>query len=57
VTIVLLAFDMLLLAIAALPQLAFPNPRVTDFLARRRAVITATGAALLLGILISLGLG
>jgi hypothetical protein len=57
VTTVLLAFATLLLAIAALPQLAFPNPRVTDFLVRRRAVVTATGAALLLGILISLGLG
>jgi hypothetical protein len=57
VMIVLLGFAMFLLAIAALPQLAFPNPRVADFLARRRAVVTATGAALLLGILIALGLG
>jgi hypothetical protein len=55
--IVLLGFAMLLLAIAALPQLVFPNPRVADFLVRRRAVVTATGAALLLGTLIGLGLG
>jgi hypothetical protein len=57
VMIVLLGFAMLLLAIAALPQLVFPNPQVADFVVRRRAVVTATGAALLLGTLIALGLG
>jgi hypothetical protein len=55
--IVLLGLAMLLLGIATLPQVVFPDPRVADFLARRRTEVTATGAALLLVILIAFLLG
>lgn len=54
--IVLLGFPMLLLGVAALPQLVFPDSRLADLLARRRTEVTATGAALLLGILIAFAL-
>jgi cytochrome bd-type quinol oxidase subunit 2 len=57
VMIVLLGLAMLLLGIATLPQVVFPDPRVADFLARRRTEVTATGAALLLVILIAFLLG
>ena len=57
VMIVLLGLAILLLGIATLPQVVFPDPRVADFLARRRTEVTATGAALLLVILIAFLLG
>jgi hypothetical protein len=57
VMIVLLGLAMLLLGVATLPQVAFPDPRVGDFLARRRTEVTATGAALLFIILIAFLLG
>jgi hypothetical protein len=43
-----LSFAAILFGIAALPQAAFPNPRVADAVVRRRALVAAAGAALLL---------
>jgi cytochrome bd-type quinol oxidase subunit 2 len=53
VMIVSLGLAMLLLGIATLPQVVYPDSRVADLLARRRAELTATSAAVLLGILIA----
>lgn len=57
VMIVLLGLAVLSLGIATLPQVVFPDPRVADFVVRRRTEVTAAGAALLLGILIAFVLG
>lgn len=51
--IVLLGLAMLLLGIATLPQVVYPDSRVAGLLARRRAEVTTSGAAVLLGILIA----
>ena len=53
VMIVLLSLAILFFGIATLPQVVFPHPRVADLLARRRAEVSATGTAMLLGSLIA----
>ncbi len=52
-----LSLGALFLGIAALPEMAFPNPKFADFFARRRVSLTLVGVAALLGAVIALALG
>jgi len=57
VLVVLLALSILLLGLAALPQVAVPDPRFNDVLARHRLEIAGVGTAALLAVVITFLLG
>jgi hypothetical protein len=55
--LVSLGLATLLLGVATLPELVFPDRRVAHLLARRRLEVTVAGAALLLASIIAFALG